>query len=90
MAGAKLEVHLVHRFNQFLHGIDRLVHHGLLFGIKLELDDILNPLLAQDCRNTHIVTVYTELALEEAAGRQNALLVLEDRLGHCDGGRSGE
>ena len=64
---------------------NRLVHHCLLFGIQLELNDPLHALLAENGGNANIIAVHPELTLEVAAGRENALLVLEDLLGHGNG-----
>ena len=58
---------LLHTVNKSFNGCNRLVHHGLLFSIKLELDDILDTLLTQNGRHADIVTVDAELALQDSS-----------------------
>ena len=60
----------------------------MLGRVEFELDDLLDTSRAKNTRNTNVVTINTELAVKQSADWQDAFLILEDRLGHCNGCRS--
>src|SRR6185369_8744541 len=58
---------LLHGADQFLNGGDRLVHHGLLFGIQFELEDLLDAGGTQDAGDAHVEALDAELAVQVGA-----------------------
>src|SRR5690606_8110861 len=77
------------RINQSLHRVDRIIEHGLLFRIHVDLDNPLYTAFTDDSRHADVDAVKTILALHIGGAGQDALLVLEIRFGHGDraGGR---
>ena len=70
----------------------RLVEHGLLVGVQLDLDDLLDAAFADDHRHADIEILDAVLAGQVRGAGQQAALVLEVALGHLDrrGGRGVE
>src|SRR5690606_16346896 len=85
---AERRIDLLAGLDQTLHGVGRILEHLLLFGIQLDLDDLLHAVGADHHRHADIHAVLTVLAAIQPGGTgQHAALVLEVALGHLDGGR---
>src|ERR1700682_1035973 len=68
-----------------LHRLERLLEHRLLFRREIELMALFDALRADGHGDAHVIAAHAVLSLEERRARQDALLVLEIRLGHGDG-----
>jgi len=62
------------------------LEESLLLVVELELDDLLDTVLAEDNGNTEVAIVDAVLAFELAADGEYALLVLDDSLDHLSCG----
>src|ERR1017187_1849069 len=73
--------------DELLDGGGGLLESGGLFRGELELDDPLDAPGAEHDWHAHEDAVDPVLALEVRGARQDLLAVVENRLGHLDGGR---
>src|SRR6516162_45084 len=71
--------------DQSFHGLNRLLEHRALCGIKIDLNDPLDAVAADHHRHTHIEPLYPVLAAEIGGTRQYPAFVFEVALSHLNG-----
>src|SRR5215217_2442532 len=74
---------------RFEHGLRTLLQRRALVGGELDLDDLLETLATELAWHAEEVAAHAKFTLEERRARQDALLVVHDRLDHLHrtGGR---
>src|SRR5215813_4256377 len=72
--------------DQRRHRLHRLVEHGTLGAVELNVDDALDALGTDHRRHADVKILHAVFAVEIGGARQDALLVLEIALRHRDRG----
>ena len=77
------------RFHEAFDGTHGFIEHRLLVLVHFDLDDLFDAASTDHCGDADIEPVEAIGPLNMRSAGQNALLVLEKRLGHLDRGGGG-